>query len=177
MSKYLQMIIVLSIFSFIHVIITLSIGISHVKKNWEQYKCNPLIIPFAGIFGKDPVETGKDCMQNVQIDFMSAFLDPIYKSIYSMISFGGEFGELFDGLKEMANFGQLLNLDVFSDMQSRVGAIGGSFSNTMTNFNQGLTNAFSLLTTTQYSIASLVGTADVASQELLGTILSVIMSF
>ena len=33
MSKYLQMIIVLSIFSFIHVIITLSIGISHVKKN------------------------------------------------------------------------------------------------------------------------------------------------
>ena len=64
MSKYLQMIIVLSIFSFIHVIITLSIGISHVKKNWEQYKCNPLIIPFAGIFGKDPVQIGKDCMQN-----------------------------------------------------------------------------------------------------------------
>jgi hypothetical protein len=116
-------------------------------------------------------------MQNVQIDFMSAFLDPIYKSIYSMVSFGSEFGELFDGLKEMANFGQLLNLDVFSDMQSRVSAIGGSFSNTMTDFNQGLTNAFSLLTTTQYSIASLVGTADVASQELLGTILSVIMSF
>lgn len=177
MSKYLQMVIVLSIFSFIHVFITLSIGISHVKKNWEQYKCNPLIIPFAGVFGKDPVETGRDCMQNVQIDFMSAFLDPIYKSIYSMVSFGSEFGELFDGLKEMANFGQLLNLDVFSDMQSRVSAIGGSFSNTMTDFNQGLTNAFSLLTTTQYSIASLVGTADVASQELLGTILSVIMSF
>lgn len=176
-NKYLQMVIIILIFSFIHMTITLSIGISHVKKNWESYKCNPLIMPFAGIFGKDPFQTSKDCMQTVQIDFMSAFLDPIYKSLYSMVSFGNEFGQLFDGLKGMANFGQLLSLDVFSDMQGRVSAIGGGFGNTMTDFNQALNGAFSLLTTTQYSIASLVGTADVASNELLGTILSIIMSF
>jgi hypothetical protein len=36
----------------------------NIIKNWDQYKCSPLIIPFASFFDKDPVENLNGCMWN-----------------------------------------------------------------------------------------------------------------
>ena len=42
--------------------------VSHhtIKKHWTSYRCNPLIMPFAGSFGKDPQETLSHCTQMTQ---------------------------------------------------------------------------------------------------------------
>ena len=36
----------------------------NIIKNWDQYKCSPLIIPFASFFDKDPIENLNGCMWN-----------------------------------------------------------------------------------------------------------------
>jgi hypothetical protein len=34
----------------------------YIKHNWNEYRCNPLIIPFAGIFDKDVTKNFKSCL-------------------------------------------------------------------------------------------------------------------
>ena len=169
MSKYFQMVLVILIFCLIHILLTLSIGISHVKKNWESYKCNPMIMPFAGIFGKDPVENSKACLKNLQIDFMSGFLSPVFRSLNELSGFGAEFADMFDGLKGIANLNQMLTLDMFSDLGNRMSSLGTGFGSTITDFNQGLTRAFSLISSVNYAVASLVESAQWGGKELPGT--------
>ena len=177
MSKFFEMLFIIFIFSLIHLFLTLSIGISHVRKNWDSYKCNPLIMPFAGIFGKDPIENSKACLQNIQIDFMAGFLSPIFRSLNELSGFGAEFADMFDGLKGIANLNQMLSLDMFSDLGNRMSNMGSGFGSTITDFNQGLTRAFSLITSVNYAVASLVGAGEQCSKEGCGTLWGIVTSF
>lgn len=36
------------------------------KKDYKQYKCNPLVIPFAGMFGENPTTVFNDCVMEQQ---------------------------------------------------------------------------------------------------------------
>ena len=36
------------------------------KKDYKQYKCNPLVIPFAGMFGENPTTVFNDCVMDQQ---------------------------------------------------------------------------------------------------------------
>ena len=36
------------------------------KKDYKQYKCNPLVIPFAGAFGENPTTVFNDCVMDQQ---------------------------------------------------------------------------------------------------------------
>ena len=39
------------------------IGIENIKKNWNQYRCNPIVIPFADVFGEDVNDNFNYCVQ------------------------------------------------------------------------------------------------------------------
>ena len=94
-----NVVIILIIFMFLHLMIALSIGISTIKNNWDKYKCNPAVMPFADIFGHDTRENYEDCVKSVQIDFMSSFLDPIFGSLEIFASMGNSFLETFEHIK------------------------------------------------------------------------------
>jgi hypothetical protein len=65
------------IFCLIQLFITISIGLVQLRNNWDKYKCNPGVTPFAGIIGYDPVLTFQECTKETQGDFMKCF----YRSI------------------------------------------------------------------------------------------------
>ena len=45
----------------------LSAGINNIKKNWPEYRCNPMMMPFAKELGNmDPNENFTYCVQNMQ---------------------------------------------------------------------------------------------------------------
>ena len=74
-------VIIIIIFILLNILLTLSIGITKIKKDWDKYKCNPGIIPVAFIFGHDVNETFNECIKLNQNNYMSSFMDPIYSSL------------------------------------------------------------------------------------------------
>lgn len=56
-------------------------GIQQIKNNWPIYRCNPIVMPFAGMFGYDAAENMTHCIQSAQSEYMSYLLDPIYYAI------------------------------------------------------------------------------------------------
>lgn len=78
----LFMISVFSLFSYLHI----SKKFNEIRKNWPKYKCNPQVIPFAGIINKDPHKTVLEttsinfngCVTNILTEINSDFLQPIY---------------------------------------------------------------------------------------------------
>ena len=53
-------------------------GIAEVINNWPKYRCNPVIMPFAGMFGYDASENFNFCMKNIFNVNAAAVLGPVY---------------------------------------------------------------------------------------------------
>ena len=51
-----------------------------------------MIMPFAGVFGKDTTANFESCMQVMQREFMGELLNPIYSTFSEMNNMGGEIG-------------------------------------------------------------------------------------
>lgn len=48
-----------------------------IKKNWNQYRCNPTMMPFAGYFGHDPVKNFTYCLTNMQNKQLTHIFKPL----------------------------------------------------------------------------------------------------
>lgn len=53
-------------------------GIAEVAKNWPKYRCNPVVMPFAGFFGVDAGENFNYCMKGVFQSNAGGVLGPLY---------------------------------------------------------------------------------------------------
>ena len=100
-SDITNTIIIIVIFAIINITSVLGIGIQHIKDNWNEYKCMPVVIPFAGYFDHDPMETFNGCIQGVLGDFLSDILGPIYAVFQQISAIAhqiGEFMSMFNGI-------------------------------------------------------------------------------
>lgn len=67
-----------------------------IKKNWINERCNPAVIPFAGIINKDPsistmeftAQNFSSCVNNILIDIVEDALKPIHYAIDSVSGIG-----------------------------------------------------------------------------------------
>ena len=78
MSDAFLSVIIILLFIFLYLITILGTNLSHIKKNWPLYRCNPLIMPFASYFGVDSEDNMQKCTMNTQSSFMDAFLQPLH---------------------------------------------------------------------------------------------------
>ena len=44
----------------------LIVGFNNIKNNWVQYRCNPMILPFASFFGHDTADNFAQCVAQLQ---------------------------------------------------------------------------------------------------------------
>ena len=76
-SSWLMTIYIILIFVGMFAINVFVINYQTINDNWNDYKCRPAVMPFAGIFGHDPGKNFTDCIGSMQGDFMKVFLQPI----------------------------------------------------------------------------------------------------
>ena len=76
-TDLLLTIIIIVIFGALFLANYLSVGIQKIKEEWPKYRCNPMVIPFAGVFGQDVTTNFTYCIQNMQQSYMSELLKPI----------------------------------------------------------------------------------------------------
>lgn len=87
-----------------------------IKDNWETYKCNPSIMPFASYYNEDvsTTENFSKCMSSMQNTQTQSFLEPVYGMMGSLTSFGG-------GLQSEI-------LDIQTSVNVVIGAVNDIFS-------------------------------------------------
>ena len=174
-SDIANAIIIIVIFACMQLTITLSIGIARIKNNWEEYKCNPAIIPFASIFGFDALETFNQCILTSQADFMSTFLDPIYSSISSLIENGNIMRDMFQFLKIGLNSNQLATFNLAEEIGARVKSLIFAFNKIFINVNDVFGKLSTTLTLFFYVLQSIIKLAEASWLELPGTVIRKIL--
>ena len=99
----ISVIVVIVIFVGIYLLNILAIGKKNIEKNWVKYRCNPMIMPFAGLFGHDPMENFAYCIQNMQTSFMGNILKPINYSMNLNHVIGGSLGKAIQNIRKVFN--------------------------------------------------------------------------
>ena len=77
-SDMLFTLLILLAFVGMYVFSIVSVGLKNIKKNWPEYRCNPMAMPLAGQFGFDPIENFTYCITQMQSNAMGFFLQPIH---------------------------------------------------------------------------------------------------
>jgi len=82
-------------FIFLSIFVLVLFLRSSVVDNWEQYKCNPMVLPFAGAFGFDSKKTLGECI-NKKVRESNSLLSQDFDTNFSYMN--EMIGNLNDGL-------------------------------------------------------------------------------
>ena len=72
---------IILIFLALYMFNILSIGIKKIEDDWPTYRCNPAVMPFASMFGKDTVTNFTYCIQTMQGNYMGFLLEPVHYNL------------------------------------------------------------------------------------------------
>tara|TARA_B110000444_G_scaffold209390_1_gene204208 strand:+ start:4959 stop:5513 length:555 start_codon:yes stop_codon:yes gene_type:complete len=166
-------IVIIFIFSIIHVLLAVSTGIANIRNNWDKYKCNPAIMPFAPIFGHEVKNNFNECVKTTQVDFMGPFLEPIYQSMSYFSQNGAAFTDMFESVKVSGNAQDNGMSNFAEDAKNRLYKMGDSSNKIFI----GVVDTFSKLTSTitvlYYTLRSGLVAGENAWKELPGTFIKV----
>ncbi len=101
-----------TIFLFLFVIIIFLIlfgsniaftGIKNVKDNWAKYRCSPMVMPFASIFGHDTTSNFTYCIQTMQSNYMSYLTQPLNYNFNIINELGSSLTNAVDDVRAFFN--------------------------------------------------------------------------
>lgn len=72
---------IIVIFIALYISSFLAIGLKKIKENWNDYRCSPMAMPFAGYLGYDALENFAFCIGKIQSGLMNTFLKPIFSNL------------------------------------------------------------------------------------------------
>lgn len=96
----------------------LAVGIKNIKDNWRVYRCNPSVMPFAGMFGHDVGSNFTYCIQNMQSDYMGYLLQPLN---YLTSVQNNTMGTLMESIQDIRGFFNVIRNFITSIVQSIFG--------------------------------------------------------
>jgi len=118
---------IILVFVFMYFYNILAVGMTNIENNWSKYRCNPIVIPFAGTFGHDVMSNFTYCIQTIQGDYMGTLLQPLQ---YLTGLMGNISGGLTESVQDIRSF-----INVFRNFISTiVQSIFGVFLNILTQF-------------------------------------------
>lgn len=73
----------------------------HIQKNWVQYRCQPYIMPFASLFGKDTTTNFQYCMTHSFKGYANYLFEPVYYMMSVIGSIVGDITKSIDDVRSM----------------------------------------------------------------------------
>ncbi len=139
-SNALMFIIILTIIVFVGVYTIGNVAnISHIKKNWSEYRCSPTVMPFASLFGYNTSENFNFCMGKTFQTHANSYFS----------SFGGILGD-FTGLLQTI-FGSI------GSLRNTVATLGGGINVIFQEFTERISTFFFNLRLSAIRIKMLFG--------------------
>jgi len=157
------------IFCIIQLSITLSVGLIQLRNNWDKYKCNPGVTPFAGLIGYDPVVTFQECTKETQGDFMKSFLSPVYDTLDTFAEAGNVFTEVLESLKLGLNHQEGSTFNVVEDLGNRLQMLISGLGNSFISVADVFGKISSMITVVYNLMGSAIILGDALIADLPGT--------
>tara|TARA_B100000902_G_scaffold366392_1_gene388140 strand:- start:38 stop:640 length:603 start_codon:yes stop_codon:yes gene_type:complete len=86
MSDFSKIAIIFIVYIALFVFIFYSIGLEAFKKNFSKYRCNPIVMPFVGIFGYNIMDNFSTCVSQIQSEYTEILLAPVNLTISKTLS-------------------------------------------------------------------------------------------
>lgn len=100
-----------------------------IEENWPKYKCQPGIIPLAGLFGKDALQNFTECIGDIQMGFIDSLLGPVKKAMSSLGNVGNSVVSSVNSLRKMFTYLSSAFIKIFAK-------IFALMNNTVISFQQ-----------------------------------------
>ena len=128
---WIQSILIVLLFSSFLIVDTFNGGVQSIQDNWNLYRCNPVMMPFAGYFSPNKISTQDNfsyCLQTIMANFAPTITQP-FSYLQSMtVDMMGSINE-----STMASTSQSSAFTF--NMTNIFGSIYGVFLNTVIEFN------------------------------------------
>ena len=122
-------ILILILFLALYIFSILSVGFKKIRKDWPEYRCNPMVMPFASYFGHSAAETFTSCIATTMSGMMGFFLSPIHFIMSMLGGLGGTITSAMNEIRELQNF-------IRNGIMGIVGDIMGIFMNILIQFQR-----------------------------------------
>ena len=132
-SDIILSIVIIVVFITLCMINILSVGVKNIEENWPTYRCNPVIMPFAGMFGQNAIQNFTYCIQTMQTNYMEFLQLPIN---YNLDIVGNLGFSLLDSINSIRAFLNYLRNSITDLIQN----IFGVFLNILIEFQRILTH-------------------------------------
>lgn len=155
-------VIVVFIFILLYLFNILVVGIQRIKENWPVYRCQPLVMPFASIFGHDSSKNFGYCIANMQKNFMGPLLKPLNFNISLL---GDITGGLTSGLNSNRDFVGKFRAAIsgtFMNIFSVVFNVMIEVQRTVINIKDMINKLVGIMTTTLYILNGSIMTMESA---------------
>ena len=155
-------VIVVFIFILLYLFNILVVGIQRIKENWPVYRCQPLVMPFASIFGHDSSKNFGYCIANMQKNFMGPLLKPLNFNISLL---GDITGGLTSGLNSNRDFVSKFRASIsgtFMNIFSVVFNVMIEVQRTVINIKDMINKLVGIMTTTLYILNGSIMTMESA---------------
>jgi len=174
MSDGINSIIIIIIILILVGLLSVTINISKIKSNWNEYKCNPMFIPFSSIFSsKSASETFNICISNYVKNFMDIFIQPFMNIFDIFIEYGGIIFGFLENFKSLVNMFELNILDFQKYFKQIVLQVINVIEGVIVGIEAALSQVQVLLQILQESYMGILsGTDDLINNSNLGTLIT-----
>lgn len=98
--------------------------LDHIKKNWVQYRCNPIYMPIAGYVGDDVFSNFTRCTMKGFHDYAGFMMDPLMQEFDVVSDTIGEIGGAMNDMRSML-------ASTRGGFMGIIGSVFGKIQNTM----------------------------------------------
>ena len=161
LSDLLLTIFIIAIFVILYVANVLAIGKKNIQDNWALYRCSPMVMPIANMFGHDTMKNFAYCIQNMQTNFMGPMLTP---SNYSNALAAANLGSLnMSNKNSMGMFGNMRGMmgnnimgmfNVFGNISLLMGVLVNKIKDMMNKLGGVFFATFSIMQGATYTAQS-----------------------
>lgn len=167
--------------SFILVItyIHIKINIEQIRADWNNQKCKPNIMPFAGIINA-PANMSKmeyaeknfaECTQSILTDITDIALVPVHYTISIITATVGEIMSIVNNMRELVNKIRNSVADITSDIMSRILNIMAPLTETIITAKSMLGKSNGVVTAVMYTLFGVY----LSIKSLIGSILEIVI--
>ena len=146
-------ILIIFIFILLYIFNILVVGIKNIKNNWPEYRCNPIVMPLASVFGENPIKNFTYCIQTMQSNYMGYLTQPIH---YNMGVLGNTTNTLITSINSIRAFFNNIRGFITYIIQS----VFGVFLNILIEFQAIIINIKDMFAKTIGILAALIFTLD-----------------
>lgn len=168
-------------FSFILVItyIHIKINMEQIRADWNNQKCKPNIMPFAGIINA-PANMSKfeyaeknfaECTQSILTDITDIALIPVHYTISIVAATVGEIMSIINNMRELVNKIRNSVADITSDIMTRILNIMTPLAETIITAKSMLGKSNGVVTAVMYTLFGVY----LSIKSLIGSILEIVI--